>query len=300
MDLLQLKYFQAVAKYEHMARAAEELHIAQPTLSKAISRLESDLGVRLFDRQGRRIKLNQFGNVFLARVDRIFTELEEGKQELDDMAEYQRLNISVALNIPSLLPSLLKGFLARYPKMNLRTEIGSTSDMKRKLEDGIVDFCISSPPFTGDNIEYIQLLTEEIFLNVPKGHKFSNRREIDLSEAAGESFISFKKDYGIRNLTESLCHQAGFDPNIVYEGDITTSLTELVNIGLGVALLPATHKWSSSIANPPIYIHIRHPVCERVIGISFIRGRYLPKAARKFKDYAIKYFQGIDAVREQK
>lgn len=290
MDLLQLKYFQVVAKYEHMARAAEELHIAQPTLSKAISRLEGDLGVHLFDRHGRSIKLNKLGGAFLTRVNRIFVELEAGKQELADMMEYQRLNISVALNIPSLLPFLLKGFLSRYPKLNLRTEIGSTNDMKNKLEEGIVDFCISSPPISGNHIEAIHLLTEEIFLNVPKGHKFANRKEIDLCEAVEESFITFKKDHGIRNLTENLCHQAGFNPQIVYEGDITTSLTDLVHIGLGVALLPASHNWSPAIANPPIYVHIKQPTCERVIGMSFIQNRYLPKAARNFKDYVIEYF----------
>lgn len=294
MDLLQLKYFQVVAKYEHMAHAAEELHIAQPTLSKAISRLEGDLGVYLFDRRGRKIRLNEFGTVFLARVNRIFTELEEGKQELADMAEYQCLNISVALNIPSLLPYLLKGFLSKYPKLNLRTEIGSTNEMKNKLEDSTVDFCISSPPITGENIESVPLLTEEIFLNVPEGHRLADRKEIDLCEATGESFITFKKDYGIRNLTESFCRQAGFAPNIVYEGDITDSLTDLVNIGLGVALLPATHHWSPALINPPIYVHIRRPVCERAIGISYVRDRYLPKAARKFKDYVIEYFEEIN------
>jgi DNA-binding transcriptional LysR family regulator len=86
MELLQLHYFQTVARLEHMTKAAEELKIAQPSLSKTISRLEEDLGAPLFNRQGRNIRLNQFGKVFLTRVDRIFRELEEGKREIRDMA----------------------------------------------------------------------------------------------------------------------------------------------------------------------------------------------------------------------
>ena len=296
MDLLQLKYFQVVARYEHMAHAAEELHIAQPTLSKAISRLENDLGVDLFDRQGRRIILNKYGNIFLKRVNRIFTELEAGKQELNDMADCQKLNISVALNIPSLLPSLLEGFLTKYPKINLHTEIGSTNEMEQELKNGIVDFCISSPPLTGKNIESIRLLIEKIYLFVPRKHKFAERNEIDLSEAREESFIAFKKGFGIRDLTESFCHEAGFNPKIVYEGDITDSLTELVDIGLGVALLPAPHKWSHPSNHSSIPINISNPKCKRIIGLSFIRERYLPRAARKFRDYVIKYFQKINVI----
>jgi DNA-binding transcriptional LysR family regulator len=87
MDLLQLKYFQTVARSEHMTRAAEELHISQPSLSKVISNLEEDLGVPLFERIGRQIKLSHFGKAFLSRVERIFLELEDGKRELSDMLE---------------------------------------------------------------------------------------------------------------------------------------------------------------------------------------------------------------------
>lgn len=90
MELLQLKYFQTVARLEHMTKAAEELHIAQPSLSKTIARLEKDLGVPLFDRQGRQITLNPFGKVFLKRVERIFHELSEGEREIKDLANLQQ------------------------------------------------------------------------------------------------------------------------------------------------------------------------------------------------------------------
>ena len=86
VDLLQLRYFQAVARHQHVSRAAAELHVAQPALSRAIARLEAELGVPLFDRRGRRVRLNRFGAMFLARAERALGELDQGQHELRDAA----------------------------------------------------------------------------------------------------------------------------------------------------------------------------------------------------------------------
>lgn len=90
MELLQLHYFQTVARMEHMTKAAKELRIAQPALSKTIARLEEDLGVPLFDRQSRQIKLNSFGKAFLKSVDTALSALEEGRREVSDLAGMER------------------------------------------------------------------------------------------------------------------------------------------------------------------------------------------------------------------
>lgn len=120
MDLLQLKYFQTVARTEHITKAAEELHISQPSLSKVIARLEDDLEVPLFDRKGRQIKLNNYGKTFLRRVNRMFTELEDGKHELSDMRGNENNKISFALNVMSLFPELLKEYLKKFPHTRFR------------------------------------------------------------------------------------------------------------------------------------------------------------------------------------
>lgn len=96
MELQQLKYFQVVARLEHMTKAAEELHITQPSLSITIARLEEALGAPLFDRFGRNIKLNEFGQLFLKRVERIFRELEEGKREVRDLAGLELGTVNLA------------------------------------------------------------------------------------------------------------------------------------------------------------------------------------------------------------
>lgn len=293
MDLLQLKYFQTVARLEHITRAADELHIAQPSLSKTISRLEEDLGICLFDRQGRQIKLNRYGRAFLRRVEQIFMALDEGKRELSDMLGNDNFKVSIASNNLSLFPKLLKGYLKLYPHVSFRHTIGTTAEMQLQLEKGDVDFCISSPPIEGPGIESVPLFDEEIFLIVPQGHKFAGRSSIKLIEAASEPFISLKEGFGIRDLAERYCRQAGFTPNIIFESDISTKLADLVNIGMGVALHPIP-PWSDLPKVHPALLHIEAPVCSRTIGLSFIQGRYLLQAARQFKGYVINYFLELE------
>lgn len=292
MDLLQLKYFQTVARYEHMTHAAEDLHIAQPSLSKVISNLEAELGVPLFERIGRQIRLNHFGKAFLNRVERIFLELDDSKSELSDMLKNESLKISIAANNLGPFYKLLEGYLKLYPNTIFRQTMGSTVKMQQQLQNGEVDFCISSPPIEDDFIECIPLETEEIFLLVPSGHKFAKYDEINLIEAANEPFISLKEGFGIRDLTEELCYQAGFSPNIIFETDISSNLMEMVNSNMGVALLPIL-QWNDIPHNKSVPIHIKEPVCSRIIALSFIKGHYLTEASIQFKDYLIDYFKAF-------
>lgn len=134
MDFLQLKYFKTVAKLENITRAAEELHIAQPSLSKVISRLEDSVGVPLFDRIGRRIRINEFGRIFLNRVDRIFLELDEGKKEVSDLAKLKFRSITVGATSSRLLPTLIKKYLTKNPNTNFRLlQITRQKEIKKVL-----------------------------------------------------------------------------------------------------------------------------------------------------------------------
>jgi len=292
MHLLQLKYFQVVAKNEHMTNSAEELHITQPSLSKSISKLEEELGVQLFERAGREIKLNNFGKAFLKRVDRIFLEIENGKRELVDMLINESSIISIAANNLCSFSKLLEGYLKLYPNTIFKQVMGSTIKMQQQLEKGEVDFCISSPPIEGYLIECVPLTIEEIFLIVPLEHRFASREEIDLIEVENDSFVSLKKGFGIRDLTEKFCQKAGFNQHIAFETDISANLMGLVNANMGVSLLPII-QWDDTKENRSVPIQIKKPKCSRKIALSFRKEQYLSDAAIQFKDYLIDYFKEI-------
>ena len=290
MEFLQLKYFQLVARHEHITRASEELHIAQPTLSIAISRLEEELGVSLFDRVGRQIKLNQYGRAFLKTVDKIFLQLEDGKKELRDMMGNQDHIFSFAANNLYSYSNVIDQYNKLHPNSHFRQTVGPINKMRQALLQGEIDFCLSSPSIVGEGVECIPLAREELYLFVSEKHKFSGRKSIMLSEAANEPFISLPTEFGLRDLTESLCQQAGFKPNVVFESLIATGIIDLVNINMGVALLPIP-PWIEVPDNFAVPIRITAPLCLRTISLSYLKNRYMPAATKNFIEYLIDYFK---------
>ena len=289
MELLQLQYFRTVAKLEHMTKAAQQLQIAQPSLSKTISRLEEDLGVPLFNREHRQIKLNEYGKVFLKRVDRIFGELHEGKRELLELTNQQENKITLAVTIPRVLPDLLQAFLSKYPNVKFQQYLQSTSSMQAQLAEGKIDYCISSVPIESADIIWEPLITEEVYLIIPPGHPFSGRDTIRLAEAKDESFINMHTGYGFRNLTDQFCNEAGFEPHIAFEGDDSTVIGDLVKQGLGVAFVPEI----TLLHQPDHFPHslrITEPRCLRTIGIAWSKERYLSETAQQFREFVKEYF----------
>ncbi len=296
MDLLQLKYFQTVARLEHVTKAARQLSIAQPSLSQTIARLEEELGVPLFDRKGREIRLNQFGAVFLQRVERIFGELEDARHEIADLAGMEHGRIALAVVIPQILPDLLRSFLADHPHVSFRLfHQHSSETVQQQLEQGEIDLCITSPPIEQEGIGWINLMREEIYLMVPPDHRLADRTSIDLREVEHEPFISLKPGNTMRDLTDNCCRQAGFVPHVAFEGDEPSTLRGLVTAGLGVAFI--SELVLRTVADPSVIVPLRieEPSCDRIIGLAWRKEHYLSQAAQYFRDFVIQYFKNIEA-----
>lgn len=294
MDLLQLKYFQVVARLENVTRAAEELHIAQPSLSKTIARLEESVGVPLFERQGRRIRLNQFGEIFLRRVKRSFSELEQGQREVADLAGLERGSVTVGATTSQLLPNLFREYLTHYPHVKIRLlQVTGRLEIPERLMNGEIDLCISSLPIEQPigqaEIHCEPLITEEIFLAVPANHRLAGRNSIQLNEIANDPFISLTTEDGIRTITNDFCRQAGFMPNIVFESSTPEVIRSLVKAGLGVAFLPA-YWWRGDSMDLPVQLHIESPTCQRTIWLSWVKERYMSSATRNFREFMINHF----------
>ncbi|UUZ92796.1 LysR family transcriptional regulator [Paenibacillus sp. P25] len=146
MESLQLRYFRTVARMEHMTKAAQELHIAQPALSKTIARLEEDVGVPLFDRHGGRIRLNTFGKAYLARVEQALNLLEEGRKEVSELAGLEHGSIHLATSTMDRLSEPLGEFLSLHPEVNFRITQASAKEMAALAEAGEVDVIFTAIP----------------------------------------------------------------------------------------------------------------------------------------------------------
>ncbi|WJM11355.1 LysR family transcriptional regulator [Paenibacillus sp. PK1-4R] len=290
MELLQLKYFLTVARCEHVTEAAGKLHVTQSSLSKTIQRLEDDLGVPLFDRIGRKLRLNDFGRTFLQRTEKALFELEQGKREIADLSNPDQGTLQLAVTTASTLPGILREFRKNKPDIQFHVQMVSLENMSRLLHRGEVDFCLSSPPIQGDDIECQLLYDDPIVVAVPMGHRYADRTSIQLTELRDEWFVGVKQGYGVRDMVDSVCQSVGFVPKYVYEGDEPARLTALVEAEIGLAFIPSTAR------NPHErirYLQVEEHQLVREIALLSHKNRYISKAALEFRRVVMDYFSAM-------
>ncbi|WP_427181679.1 LysR family transcriptional regulator [Paenibacillus sp. TC-CSREp1] len=290
MELLQLKYFLEVARLEHMTEAARSLHVTQSSLSKTIGRLEEDLGVPLFDRIGRKLRLNEYGSRFYRRAERALFELEQGRQEIRDLSSPEHDILELAVTTASTLPQILREFRNKRPDILFHVQMLTTQEMATLLHRGEVDFCLSSPAIQGEDIETQIMFIDPILVAVPKEHRLADRNSISLTELRDECFVGVKRGYGTRDLVDSICQSAGFIPTYVYEGDEPARLSSLVEAGIGIAFIPSTarHSWEHIK-----YLKVENHALVREIALLWHRSRYISQAALEFREVVVEYFETV-------
>ncbi|CAM4295241.1 LysR family transcriptional regulator [Paenibacillus tarimensis] len=288
MELLQLQYFVTVARMEHVTEAARCLHVTQSSLSKTIHRLEEDLGVHLFDRAGRNLRLNEVGRRFLRRAERALFELEQGKQEISDWSSPEHGTIELAVTNASTLPDILREFKKKRPSTQFHVQMLTTQEMVTLLQRGEVDYGLSSPPIQGEGIECEILFADPILVAVPMGHWLAERHSVSLTDLKEETFVGVKRGYHTRDLVDSVCQSAGFVPKYVYEGNEPTRLSALVEAGIGIGFIPSTAVNSRERIH---YLQVEQHELVREIALLWHRGRYISQAAREFREVAVEYFR---------
>lgn len=291
MELQQLEYFRVVARTQHVTQAAEELAITQPALSRAMARLERDVGVSLFDHQGRSIKLNRYGRAFLRHVERALSAVQEGRREVTDLADRDAgviaFGFAHALGT-RVVPDLIAAFRHQHPRARFQLLQNASHIILEEVAAGDVDLALVSPvPPTSERIESMELSSEELYLTVPHDHRLAKRKSVRLSELRDDTFVCLREGYGLRALTDHFCALAGFEPKIAFEGEEIATLRGLVAVGLGVAIIPAA---GSSAESTPPQLHISEPVCRRSIGLLWDPSRYQPELTQRFRHHIISAF----------
>lgn len=297
MEMKQLIFFRRAAELEHMTKAAEQLMVAQPFLSKTIAALEAELGVALFDHVGRQIKLNHYGAAFYQRVQRIFMELENAQKELNDMASPQEQAVSIVTNTSLYMPGLLSHFKKRLPGAQFHQASARRFRILKLLRSGEADFAVCSPPLYEDpELETTVLIHEVCPIIYPPDHWLKDRDTVSLKELEREEFVSAIPGYGIRDLAEGFFEAAGMHPKIIAESTDTTSVPNYMKNGVGIAFSPL----SALLLNPLLqgnfirYIEVTDPPCIGVVGLSWKKDRYLTRTGEQFRTFASEYFASID------
>src|SRR2546427_618168 len=192
MELHQLRYFCAVAETGSFSRAAEQSHVAQPSLSQQIIKLEEELGARLFDRLGRSVRLTELGKIFLPRARAVLRELEAAKGDVVERKDFVGGPVTVGV-IPTVgpyfLPRVLTSFSRKFPQVRFTVVEEITPVLLDRLRAGAIDVAILALPIRGHEFETKPLLTERLFAALPKNHRLAKRTALSLRDLRSEPFL---------------------------------------------------------------------------------------------------------------
>ncbi len=229
MNLLHLQYFQRLAKNENATKTAQELYISQPALSKTIRQLEKELGVELFDREGKRLRLNENGRLFLEHVDRILMELDVGKKELSEMNLNRTEKISFLFNRKfEKVNQLIYDYWKRHPEVMVSYKQGQPEDAYEKLLQNEIDFALVSQDIVHTQIESKKLGEHEFYAFLGKGHPLSGENDISIKDLRSTKFICNEYSYGKEELVK-LCRQYEYTPQIVFETADADMIRSIMN-----------------------------------------------------------------------
>jgi|SRR5438270_154855 len=282
MEVHQLRYFCAVSETGSFTRAAEREQVAQPSLSQQIMKLEEELGVRLFDRLGRSVRLTGFGQVFLPRARAILVELKAAK---DEVAERQSsvsgpVSIGVIPTIaPYFLPLPVALFSRKYPQAGITVVEDVTVRLMDRLRAGQIDVAILALPMRGHDIETFPLRTERLFAILPRNHRLSKKRKVQLKDLRDQPFLLLREDHCFRETAIEVCKRARVMPHIVFESGQFSSILAMVGAGLGISIVPEMALEQRPDCSSVLVADER---ATRTIGVITLKGRYLSRVQRAF------------------
>ena len=282
----RLARFAAVARLQHMTRAARQLGVPQSTLSRSLARLEAELGVTLFARQGRALRLTRAGLTFQGAVERALAEVERAAESVRADADPDAGRIAFgflhALGHETV-PALLSAFRAEHPRVRFQLAQTYSDELLARLRSGALDLCLISPLPEEPGVVVRRLDEQRLRLVVPAGHRLSGRRRVRLAEFAADPFVTLEPGYGLRRITDALCAEAGFTPKVAFEGEEAETLRGLVAVGLGVALLPPPPAPRPGV----VELDLTGRRAVREIGVAWLDGRRDTPPVAAFKSFLL-------------
>ena len=298
MELRHLAYFVAVADHQHFTRAAEALHIAQPSLSQQIRKLEEELGSPLFERTRGQVTLTEAGQHLLPHARALLGRAKEAERELAELANLERGHLHLGA-LPALsatmLPPLLLDYHTRYPGIALDLHEAPTITLLRQLEHREVDIALTALPPAHGYLGSLPLGRESFAIAVAPNHPLAGRASVQPAELRDEPFILWSEGSAVRDLTLRICRGAGFEPQVVIESAYWDTLCSFVAVGMGITIVPEQSLSAAARARVAVV-----PLSEgghgRQIGLLWRRDGYQPASAHAFIEL-VRETAGVESSR---
>ncbi len=287
MQLQQLTYFVAVAEVRHFTQAAEQLGVAQPSLSKQIRALETELGAPLFSRARGNITLTPAGEALLPLAQRILADVDTARLEVQELAGLRRGRVRLGAT-PSLCGGLLADVLRRfhdsYPGIRLLVEEGGSRDLVRDLTRGDLDLALVIMPLPDDTpLATEPVLRENLVVAAPAGAVHRDRAAVRITELRDRPLVMFRSGYDLREATIGACRQAGFEPRFAVEGGEMDAVLRFVEVGLGFGVVPSlVLAGRPGLHGTPLVLDNRHGL-QRTVALAHRKDVAPTHAARAFQ-----------------
>lgn len=285
MDIRDLQIFVSVARHLNYTRAAEEVHLSQPSVSVRMRQLERDLGSKLFEQLGKKVALTEAGQLLLPHAMRVIAARDGARHAIDELQGLERGSIRIgASTTPGmyLVPQTIAKFKEEYPKINVYLVVRDT----RQIEEGIIrndfDFGFVGGHLVGDEVDVLPWVTDELKLIVPMGHRFARKRTISHQELSNEKFIVREQGSATRAVVASHLRKLRIELETVMEIENPESLKKAVQSGLGIAFISAFAVETELKAETLVALDIRNLRMRRELKIVYRKDKHLSRAARAF------------------
>ncbi len=295
MNLNQLYYFQKIAKLQHYHQAAKELNISQPSLSRSISNLEDELGVSLFQKNGRNIELTKYGRIFLEHVNRILEEINIAENKMKSLAGSRSGHIDIGYVFPlakTYIPRMVRNFLNQEQNheitFSLSQEITSQLivDLKAEKYDIIFGSYVPDEP----KIEFIPVVNQEMVIITPPEHPLKHKSSLVLEDLLSYPVIGYDRTSGLGQYTHSIYRQNHMEPSIAFETSDENAIASLVaeDFGIGfVAHVESLREYDIEI------LHLTNMKPYHTVYMAYLKDKPMIPAVRKFIDFVKKAIDKI-------
>ncbi|MDI1314828.1 LysR family transcriptional regulator [Prosthecobacter sp.] len=239
LNLHLLVQFVVLARTKNFTRAAEELHLSQSALSRAIQKLEDQLGQPLFERKPREILLTDLGGLLLDRAKQIIKLMEDTFSELSEAGRRGRVRLGAIPTIaPFFLPSLLSSFAKKYPDISIIVQEDTTDMLIKRCTHGEIDLAILALPVSAKHLEFEPLFDEELLLLLPLGHPLESQKNITAESVDDYPFVMLNEAHCLSENIASFCRKQSVQPVTIERTSQLATVQELVSLNHGVSIIP--------------------------------------------------------------
>jgi len=287
LDIKHLQYFMEVTRSGSFTRAANQLYITQPAISRIIKSLEDELGMPLFIRSRKQLSLTDAGRVLYEHAQIFDQQFELLKTELDQLSTLKKGHIRIGL--PSIVNSfffseLIASFHQEYPEITFQMVEDGSKRIEEKVISDTLDFGVVVLPEEHDQFDYYSFVQESLKLVVPASHHLVPYQTVSLKELKEEDFIMFNQDFALRDRIINACSEAGFSPRVISETSQLDFIEEMVASGLGITLLPEST--CAELTMDVKEISLSNPKIGWNLAIIWKQEEHMSQVAREFIRFA--------------